>query len=405
MRYLALLRRPIPLLLWIGQLTSMAGDRLYAMALLWLTLEVTGSTTTTAVVGVAESLTLALVGFIGGAFVDRLHQTRLMIALDLARALLLLLLPVVATISTLQAWQFALLGILMGGLGALFDPALQATLPRAVSEAEFPALAGLMDTPGRFARLFGPGLAGLLLTVMKVQDFFTLDAVTFLVSALCLLLVSRSLGRAPRSTPRERSVAADLKAGLRLVRGQPNVALIIASDGVGNLAFPAFNLGGMLLSEATWQAGAGGYGLIIAAYGVGSLLGNMAIGNASGYRNHSLLAKAGWLGIGLGFIGMGFAPSLPWGLAASAIAGAAGSIAHVSRAVYFRQVIPGGDLGKVYGLQRAITTLSAGAGLLLCGLLLDRLAAGSVVALAGALMIVSALLILSSRPVRDELAA
>lgn len=404
MRYLALLRRPVPLLLWLGQVTSMAGDRLYAMALLWLTLEVTGSTTTTALVAVAESLTLALVGFIGGAFVDRLNQPRLMITLDLARALLLLLLPTFATTGGLQPWQFALLGMLMGGLGALFDPALQATLPRAVGEEEFPALAGLMDTPSRFARLFGPGLAGLLLTWLQVEDFLTLDAVTFLVSALCLLLVSRSLARAPRPAAANRSVVADLKAGLRFVRGQRNVALIIASDGIGNLAFPAFNLGGMLLSESQWQSGAGGYGLLIAAYGVGSLIGNMAIGNAAGARNHGTLAKAGWLGIGVGFIALGLAPSLPWGLAASAIAGCAGSIAHVSRAVYFRQAVPSGDLGKVYGLQRAITTLTAGAGMLLCGLLLDRLTTGTVVALAGALMVGSALLILGSRPSRRQVA-
>lgn len=386
MQYFNLLRRPVPLLLWLGQVTSTAGDRLYAMAMLWIAYQLTGSTTTMAAVSLFESIPLALVGLVGGALVDRWDRLRTMIAIDAVRAVLVLALPAAYTFGMLQPWHLMAVGICMGALGALFDPALQATLPALVPPAQFPGLAGLMDTPSRLARMLGPGLAGVLLTLMPAVHFFTLDAATFAVSGLCLGMVAlRWAPATPSYKDRPaRNLRTEIAAGWRLVSGSRNLSAIFLVDGLGNVGFVAFTLGGLLLAEDV-----GSYGLLIAAYGAGSLLGNLTVGNLdlSGWRVY--LSVGGWVGIGLGFALLGVTSGTPWALAAVALSGLSGSMAHVSRATYIGQTVPSEHLGKVYSFLKLWTTLCAAVGTLLCGWLLEYLPAAAVITGAGILMMLA----------------
>jgi DHA3 family macrolide efflux protein-like MFS transporter len=275
MRYLNLLRRPGPLLLWVGQVTSTAGDRLYLMAMLWLALQLTGSTQSMAAVSLFESIPLVLVGLIGGALIDRRDRLRLMIGIDMVRAVLVLALPLLYLAGRLHPWHLMAVAVGMGAVGALFDPALQATLPAMVAPGEFAGLAGLMDTPSRFARLLGPGLAGILLTFMPAAHFFTLDSATFAVSAISLIFVL--LRWPPPAQPAKvrpaRNLLREIPVGWQTLRSDSNLLAFLAVDGVGNLGFPAYTLGGLVLATGRLHAGVGGYGLLLAAYGIGSLAG------------------------------------------------------------------------------------------------------------------------------------
>lgn len=404
LRYVRLLRRPAALLLWMGQVSSTAGDRLYAMAMLWVALELTGSTTAMAAVSLFESVPLALAGLVAGVLVDRWDRLRTMVAVDVLRALLLLTLPAAYLAGALQPWHLMAVGVGMGLLGALFDPALNAALPSLVEPDEFPGLAGLMDTPSRFARLLGPGMAGILLTVMPAVHFFTLDSLTFVVSALCVAAVMRLTG-APRqqvpagtaSTPaKRRPWLHDVPAGWRLVWQDRCLPAIIGADAAGNLAWAAFSLGGLILCKERLGSGPGGYGLLIGAYGLGSLAGNVLAGNGELGFKRSTLAVSGWLLIGLCFAGLGAAPNMAWAMACTALAGVGGSVAHVSRAAYLGRAVPGAHLGKVYSVQRLATTLAGAAGTLLVGRLLEKVTATAVLALGGGFMVVAGIAALVS---------
>jgi hypothetical protein len=93
MRVLRLLRQPAPLAVWLGQLFSVTGDKLYAMALLWLVLQLTGSAKLMATVSVAESVPYVLVGFLGAGLIARSRRLRAMIWLDFASAAVIALIP------------------------------------------------------------------------------------------------------------------------------------------------------------------------------------------------------------------------------------------------------------------------------------------------------------------------
>src|SRR5579875_384404 len=189
MRVLRLLRRPVPLALWLGQLCSVSGDKLYAMAVLWLVLQLTGSANLMATVSVAESVPYVLVGFLGAGLIGRSRRLRMMMRLDLLSAAAVVCIPVAFL---LGVHSFALLvsvAVVLSALSALFDPALQAVLPDLVPRESLQPMIALADSTNRLARVLGPGSAGLILLLLPEIHLFTLDAASFLVSAAALALV------------------------------------------------------------------------------------------------------------------------------------------------------------------------------------------------------------------------
>lgn len=392
MRYFTLLRRPAPLLLWIGQLTSTAGDRLYAMAVLWLTLELTGSTGMMATVSLFESVPYTLMGLIAGPLIDRWDRFRTMVAVDVLRAALVLLLPLAYLTGTLQPWHLMLTGMGLGVLEAFFSPALQASLPGLVEQDELPALSGLMDTTSRIARILGPGLVGGMLAFMPKVHFFSLDAATFVVSAVCLTLAGTIARRtaAPAKPRPRRSIRDELPVGWRLTRADAGIWLCLMVRGINNFLWAGFTLGAPLLAEQRW-GGFGSYGLLIAAYGAGSLAGNLTAGNLHMRREHLVRwFMGGWVITGVGFFLLGLTASFGWALAATVVAGVGGPLAHIAMDPYIAWRIDPEDLGKVYSLQKIWINGALAVGTLTVGWGMEYIAPAGAVSVAGVLMAATA---------------
>ena len=199
MTYMRLLGQPAPLLLWLGQLISSAGDRLYTMALMWLVFEMTGAVSLMALVSLSETVPAVLTGLMGGSLIDRWERVRSLVVVDLLRAALVLMLPLAWAAGMLQTWMLIAVAVGLGILGAIFRPSLRAALPTLVRPDELQAMHGLIDTTSRLARLLGPGMAGLLLVYLSQVHFFTLNGLSFFLSACCLAgvcLCSQQIGRA-----------------------------------------------------------------------------------------------------------------------------------------------------------------------------------------------------------------
>lgn len=393
MRYITLLKQPRILLLWLGQLASTAGDRLYGMAVLWMTLEITGSTQQMAAVALVETAPYLVVGLVGGSLIDRLPRLRLMIGLDLLRAAVVLILPVIHLMGTLQPVHLALVALVLGSLNALFGPALDSSLPSMVPPDDLPALSGLIDTTTRFGRILGPGMAGLLLTLIPAVHFFTLDAISFLLSALFLAAVAARTAAAPHpaaQTRQRRPLWADLTVGWRIAFRDRRLLVPLLVSSLNNFAWAAFTLGAPLLAATRLDAAMGGYGLMIGAYGVGSLAGNALAGNAARRERLVLWQLGGWVGVGLGFALLGLAPTLPIALACTALAGVGGSMAHVARSAAIGSLTPAQHLGKLFSLQSMASNLSLGLGLAATGWLLELLPTSAVISGAGLFMGITA---------------
>lgn len=200
--------------LWTGQAVSTLGDQVFPVAVTVAVLDAGGGAGQVGLVLGARWLAVVLFALVGGVWADRLPRRVVMISADVFRLLVvgaLAVIPVMPPVAVLAGLVF-----LVGAGEAFFRPAETALLPSLLPAERLPAANGLISISYRSMAVLGPGLGGLLVVGLgDVRLAFAVNAVTFLVSALCLLRVPEPgrVAAGPRS-----SFVAELREGLAEVR-------------------------------------------------------------------------------------------------------------------------------------------------------------------------------------------
>jgi MFS transporter, DHA3 family, macrolide efflux protein len=359
MNFLNVFRTPHLAILWSGQMLSAIGDQCFGVAIIWITTHLLGSMA--GVIGALGMLVALLANLPGGVLADRWPRRRTMISTDLLRALFAGTLALLAVSGALQIWQLILLSVGLETLGALFDPALIASLPRLVKDRQqLYSTNALMDGTQRMARILGPGLTGLLLLILPLTQFFTLDAVSFALSALSIFVLVRHFP--VRNTPagekqseRKGQIFADMRVALRQLRAHRALAWALGSLGLNNIAWSAtFFIGIPLLVARMPGASAGTYGLIVSAYGVGNVLSLFLTGNLARTRNLSLMF-GGQIVLGLGFLFIGISSTSVLVMIGAAIAAFGSPVGDLILLTMIQTDFPPEQVGKMYSLGRLIS--------------------------------------------------
>lgn len=261
--------------------------------------------------------------------------------------------------------------MVVGGLGALFDPALQASVP-ALSGGDVSvvqATNGLMDITRRLARTLGPALAGLLVAFLPLAHFFTLDAVSFAISALTICALGGRFAWHPASAggARGQGIRAMLREaldGLHLARACKPLYWSLLALALSNVVWSiAFVIGVPLLVARGVGGSVGVYALIVGAYGVGNVLGNILIGSLR-IRRRLFTIFLGKGVLGLGFLLLACASSVPLALFASALAAVGGPMGDIMILTMLQVDLPADGIGKGYSVMMIMENAGASLGLL-----------------------------------------
>ncbi len=382
-----LLRRPTLRLVWGGQVASVVGDRLYGVALIWTALRLTGSPSAVAVVSIADTAPFLLASTVSGWVADRGDGLRLTRGVDVARAGVVATIPALYLSGHLNLLALTAVAAALSGLEAFFLPALQASLPRLVEPAGQTPMVSLLDSTDRLGRILGPGLVGLLAALPEVH-LFTIDSVSFLISAACLTVVL------PHVPPRNDAKGPQPTSGrmLELLAGwQRTLQTTVLRDalilrGVCNLAWPAFTLAVPFLVAHRYQHGIGGYGLTLGMFGAGNLLGTALAARI----NEPLLMRTcclAWIGTGIGFAALATSWSYrPFLIAALAI-GICTPLANVTINAHIAATVPQRLLARVYTTQRITVVAANLVGLPLAATLTTRYGPASALSAAAVLIV------------------
>jgi MFS family permease len=372
---------------------------------MWLAVKTSGSNA--GFVAAAQGIAVILFGMLGGVFADRWNRRVSMILVDIIRALVVLVLPVLALNGLLQFWHLAVVSFIIGAVGSLFDPALQASLPALTGgdEGTLQATNGLMDITQRLARLIGPSLAALLVVFMPLAHLFTLDAVSFAVSALVLLaLGSKYAWKPEQTTDRKKGphgILQEAGEGVQVVAGNSGIRAAISSNIVGNFVWGiSFVVGVPLLASRVMGHTIGVYGLIIGAYGVGNVIGNLIIGSMH-IRRRVLSIYLGRIVLGGGFTLLAFAPNVPLALLASFLAAFGGPMGDIMTTMMIQE-LPENQRGKAYGLMSMMGYAGYALGLLVAVPLFALVSIPLGIATGGVFCLVTSLLGLLGSAVRLE---
>jgi len=388
MRVLRMLRQPVPLAIWLGQLFSATGDKLYAMALLWLVLRLTGSAKLMAAVSVAESVPYVLAGLLGAGLIAQSSKLRAMIKLDLLSAAIIAVIPLTYLLGARSIALLVLAAAAASALEALFDPALQSVLPEIVPGVDLQPMVALTDTTDRLARVLGPGSAGLILLVIPEIHLFSIDAASFVASAFALAFAARRVASAPATTP-SAQLPGKLLDGWRELRRQPSLRVGLAVRASCNLVWPAFTIGLPFELAHRLHAGLTSYGLLLGIFGAGNLAGNLLSGSPRAGKHLLTVYCLSWSLVGAGFVALAIAPTLALAALATAWMGIFTPLANVSMDTHIANVVPRHQLPRVYALQRITVAAASALGVFAVAAAIDALSAEPVIAAAGGWMILT----------------
>jgi Na+/melibiose symporter-like transporter len=258
----ALRERDLRLLLSAG-LVSVTGDWVLRVGLAYSVYALTGSTLASAVMLLCSFVPQIVLGSVAGVFVDRWSPRRTMVAADLLLAAGLL--PLLLVHRPGQVWIGYAVAAWEGCVQQFFDPAEQRLIPRVAGEGHLVAANALVGQNRDVSRLVGSALGGVVAAVGGIALLALVDAASFLVSAGLLLHVRDRPGPGSSLPGGLRRVRAEWIDGLRLsarrrVLRTIMIFLLITSigEGVMNTLFAPF-------ARSVLHAGAGGYGVIVAA--------------------------------------------------------------------------------------------------------------------------------------------
>ena len=311
---------------------------------------------------IAGSVPYLVVSQISGWVADRVDGLLLARGADYASALTVMIIPALSMLNRLDLAALAGVAAVLSGLEAFFLPALQANLPRLVSSAELTPMVSLLDSTDRLGRILGPGLIGLLGFVPRIQ-LFTLDAGSFLVSALCLTAIHRRRTSVPprTSSAQARFNLTALTAGWRLCLGTPALRTATLLRGACNLAWPAFTLATPFIVARRYHQSVSAYGLVLAAFGAGNIIGTILAARVP-QRLMMWICCTSWAAAGIGFLALALAPTYSVFLAATIGLGTCTPLANVTIAAYIAQSMPRPLLARVYTVQRVGVAAASTAG-------------------------------------------
>jgi MFS family permease len=229
-------------LLYAGQLISQIGDGLNKVALLWFVYDLTGSALKMMVVGLLQTIPPLLFGPLIGVYLDRLSKKKVMIWVDLLRTFLILLIPVLYAADALTLERLYVLVFLTAIVSTVFGPALASAIPQVVSRTQLTAANALLQSTTNIGMLMGPAMSGLGIAFLGAQNVLYLDALTFLISALCLMPIRmRERLVSPSWLNASGNMRDDLLTGFRFVFLQHRVVfMLMVTAALYNLGASAF---------------------------------------------------------------------------------------------------------------------------------------------------------------------
>jgi MFS family permease len=385
------------MLLWGGQVVSVLGSSIAGLVMPLLILSLTGSPAAAGLAGMFATIPYVLLSLPAGAMVDRWNRKRVMVLCDLGRAVAFASIPVALFFNALTIWQIYAVALVEGTLFVFFNIAEVAALPRVVPKAQLgDATAQNMATFGA-AGLVGPGLGGFLYKSVGQMVPFVVDAVSYLVSAISLLLIKTRFQEERTRTPR--NLRAEIREGLAWMWNERLVRLTSFLSGGMNLVGAGSFLIVILLAKEM-GADEAATGVIFSVAAVGGI-----VGAALGGRIHRrfaighIITATTWSMV-LAFPLYAFAPNV-WVLGLiSAVTFFTVPVYSVAVLSYRLALIPDALQGRVNSAVRLVAFGFQPLGSTLAGFLLENIGSVPTVWVFSAIMLLLGLLVVSNPTLR-----
>jgi MFS family permease len=381
-------------LMWIGTLGSFTAMQMSMVARGYLAYYLTGSAAMLGVVMFARALPQFLFTLFGGVLADRLPKRNLLLVTQMLTGLCVLITAVLVVTDIITIWQLIALGFIEGAIFSFNMPARQAILPELVGQRNLMNALALNNAGMNFTQVFGPALAGLLISwpVVGLSKVFFIQAACYLLPVVMLTQIRPVAGRSGRA---KAPMLEELQIGLRYVKRHETLGMLLLIGLVPTLlGFSYQSLLPVFASDKVLGVGASGLGFMSTATGLGALVGSLLIASYNDFRRRGLAqltVGAAW-GATLMFFGMSghFAVAL----AALVLVGLTASAYRSLNSTLITVITDPQFYGRVMSIQMLGFSLSMLTPLPI-GFIVDRIGAPLTVTINGALIMLFVLAVAS----------
>ncbi|HKV95188.1 MAG TPA: MFS transporter [Candidatus Angelobacter sp.] len=383
-------------ILWIGQFVSIFGDFLALFGVISLiTFRWHGTAVQVTLVTIAYMLPLAVISPVAGVFVDHWNVKRLMVASDLSRAVLIVLLLFVHDVTQICAIFFVL-----SAVSSFFAPAQSVTVRTIVPMEGLLAANALMAQAFYVVRLLSPATAGVLVAWLTEKACFYLDAASFVFSAL--MISQLTIMRPARSGEKTvESLTQDFLAGNKFIFTHAGLAFVFIAMAVAMFVLSSFSPLISIYIRDSLSAGTFWFGIISAMVGLGMIFGTQLVNRLAKSRSKAHVVLGGLFSLGLGAALLGAFRNIPMAALSTFTMGFAIAFVWVPAQTMSQQETPHEMVGRVSSSFMSLIAVSQVLGLLLSGYLAQRLGIRPLfISCAGVLALLSAIgyLMLRGRP-------
>jgi MFS transporter, DHA1 family, staphyloferrin A biosynthesis exporter len=306
-------------LLWFGTLFSSSGQWIQQVSIGWLTYALTGSPFLLGLINGLRSVPLLVLGPFGGVAADRVDRKRLMLTTQLFLMTITAVFATVVGTGNAHVWNIALFTLLTGVGWAFNMPVRQSIVPQLVPRNALMNAMALNSAGFNVTRIVGPSLAGLLIAAVGIAGNFTLQAFAYLGVAAMVWMMQ--IPPRTNTVARDVSVGRNLAEGARFVWRHPTlrVQMLLALVPVV-IAMPYTALMPMFAKDVL-NLGPGGFGVLMAAPGVGAVIGTLTIASLGNVQRKGLLLFGALLALGVTLILFAQSRSVPVSIALLVLVG------------------------------------------------------------------------------------
>ena len=287
-------------LFWFSLVISHSGTWMQILVVGWLTDEMTRSAFWVGMVAAARGVPMVVLPFFGGVVADRMDRRTLLWITQISQALLGLVLAIIVAADVAQVWHFAVIAMLASIAGAFDQPTRQAIVPALVPREDLRKAIALHAVVFTGGALLGPAIAGLLVPVIGAAGVLFINAASTLPVFVALALLNL-----PPFKPRPReAVLKSVRDGLRFAFSRELIVLVLLVSAVASLFGRSFQQLAPVFAREVLFADVTGLGWLIAAPGLGSVIGAFVVASVNWLPANGRLAGiavAGYLAALVGF--------------------------------------------------------------------------------------------------------
>ena len=359
---------------WSGQLVSLFGSSVAQFVIIWwITLE-TGSALYLSLASLLGFAPMIILSPFAGVFVDRWNRKRLMGIVDFLQALATVALSLMFSLDIVSIWHVLALLALRGAFQAFHNPAVAAIVPLMVPRDRLSRMNGANYLLSGAVTLAGPVLAALLLELWEIGQILWIDAATFIIAVIPLLLISIPSVRTEESASQEDpSFRKEFSEGFAFVKkARGFLTFIMLATALNFLLTPISTLAPYFVKFDHFGE-ASDLALFMASFQGGVLAGGLFMLVMKGFKRKMVAVVVSVYVIFLGYALMALTPTgLFWFMAMAALAAAfCLPVANASIQTITQTVVPKKILGRVSSVIGALASAASPLGMILSGVVVE----------------------------------